>query len=192
MVLAQRTRLFSIAFSLVALGQAALAQEGGGLPTFTGNGSVTQALNTDTGALFDLGSGITMKFPKGLPVGRSRLVTLKKAAKRPSPAQIKKGFAPLGTPVEFSTPIAAGGGDPMELAVGVKNDPRKPGQRLVLAMEIGTLCNDTNKSTKMKNGLCSGWEFYDAEYDGTGRRLVAKLQSTGGLRMVFGLMPEEG
>lgn len=189
---APRTRLLSIALVLIAVGQAALAQEGGGLPTFTGNGSVTQALNTDTGALFDLGSGITMMFPKGLPVGRSRLVTLKKATKRPTASQIKKGFAALGTPVEFSTPISAGGGSPMELAIGVKNDPRKPGQRLVLAMEIGTLCNDTNKSMKLKNGLCSGWEFHEAEYDGAGRRLVAKLQSTGGLRMVFGLMPEGG
>jgi hypothetical protein len=192
MAAAQRTRLFWTALILVALNQAALAQEGGGLPTFTGNGSITQALNTDTGALFDLGSGITMMFPKGLPVGRSRLVTLKKSTKRPNANQITKGFAPLGTPVEFSTPIAAGGGSPMEFAVAVKNDPRKPGQRLVLAMEIGTLCNDTNKSTKMKNGLCAGWEFHDAEYDGTGRRLVAKLQSTGGMRMVFGLMPDEG
>jgi hypothetical protein len=42
----------------------------------------------------------------------------------------------------------------------------------------------------MKNGLCSGWEFVDADYDGTGRRLVAKLTSTGGARMTFGLLPQ--
>jgi len=170
--------------------QVALAQEAGGLPAFTGKGAVTQAINTDTGALFDLGTGITMTFPKGLPVGRSRLVTLKKATKKIAPAQVQKGFAPLGTALEFSTPLSAGGGTPMEIAVAVKNDPRKGGMKLVLAMEIGTLCNETNKSAKLKGGLCSGWEFVDAEYDGAGRRLVAKLQSTGGLRMTFGLLPE--
>jgi hypothetical protein len=166
----------------------ALAQDAS-IPTFTGKGSVTQAINTDTGALFDLGGGVTMMFPKGLPVGRSRLVTLKKAGKAINANAVQKGFAPLGMALDFSTPIAAGGA-PMEVAVPVKNDPRKAGRKLVLAMEIGTLCNDTNKSAKLKNGLCSGWEFIDAEYDGTGRRLVAKLQSTGGLRMVFGLLPE--
>src|SRR4051794_30391074 len=80
------------------------------MPSFTGKGSITQAINTDTGALFDLGSGITMTFPKGLPVGRSRLVTLKKATKKIAPAQVQKGFVPLATPLDFSTPISAGAG----------------------------------------------------------------------------------
>jgi len=190
MVQGKRTRFWAALGICVALTHVALAQDSGP-PTFAGNGTVTQALNTDTGALFDLGSGITMLFPKGLPVGRSRLVTLKKAAKKPTGAQVHKGFSPLGTPVDFSTPIAAGGGKPMVFAVAVKNDPRKAGQRLVLAMEVGTLCNDDNKKFKLKNGLCSGWELIDAEYDGTGRRLVAELQSTGGLRMVFGLVAAE-
>ena len=167
----------------------ALAQDAE-IPTFTGKGSVTQAINTDTGAIFDLGSGVTMMFPKGLPVGRSRLVTLKKASKAVNASAVQKGFSPLGMALDFSTPISAGGGSPMQVAVAVKNDPRKAGRKLVLAMEVGTLCNATNKSSKLKNGLCSGWEFVDAEYDGTGRRLVANLQSTGGLRMVFGLLPE--
>jgi hypothetical protein len=186
----------NVRFAWVALislvcGSAALAQEAaGGIPTYTGKGSVNQAINTDTGAVFDLGGGITMLFPKGLPVGRSRLVTLKKATKKIAPAQVKKGFVPLGTALDFSTPISAGGGSPMEVAVAVKNDPRKAGTKLVLAMEVGTLCNAENKSTKMKNGLCSGWEFTDAEYDSAGRRLVAKLSSTGGFRMTFGLLPQ--
>jgi hypothetical protein len=184
----RNARFACVALISAVCGSAALAQDGA-MPTFTGNGSVNQAINTDTGAIFDLGSGITMTFPKGLPVGRSRLVTLKKATKKIAPAQVQKGFVPLGTALDFSTPIAAGG-SPMEVAVAVKNDPRKVGTKLVLAMEVGTLCNAENKSTKMKNGLCSGWEFVDAEYDGTGRRLVAKLASTGGFRMTFGLLPQ--
>jgi hypothetical protein len=161
-----------------------------GSPTFTGKGSITQAIDGEKGAIFDIGSGITMTFPKGLPVGRSRLVTLKKAAKKPSGAQVQKGFTPIGTAVDFSTPIAAGSA-PMVLAMSQKSDPRKKSsERLVLAMEIGTLCNDQNKSTKQKNGLCSGWELVDADYESAGQRLVARLQSTGGLRLVFGLMSE--
>jgi hypothetical protein len=185
---ARNVRFAGVALIAVVCGGGALAEDA--IPSFTGNGSVTQAINTDTGALFDLGAGITMTFPKGLPVGRSRLVTLKKATKKIAPAQVQKGFVPLGTALDFSTPISAGSGSPMEVAVAVKNDPRKVGTKLVLAMEIGTLCNDTNKNTKMKNGLCSGWEFVDADYDGTGRRLVAKLTSTGGARMTFGLLPQ--
>jgi hypothetical protein len=183
-----RTRLVGATLVSAMFCQAAFAQDAE-IPTFTGKGSVTQAINTDTGALLDIG-GITMLFPKGLPVGRSRLVTLKKATKKIAPAQVQKGFSPLGMPLEFSTPISAGGGKPIEVAVAVKNDPRKSGTRLVLAMEVGTLCNDANKNAKLKGGLCSGWEFVDAEYDGSGRRLVAKLQSTGGLRMQFGLLRE--
>ena len=183
----------NVRFGWVALVSAVLCQvavaEDAALPTFTGKGSVTQAINTDTGALLDIGTGITMLFPKGLPVGRSRLVTFKKATKKINAAQVQKGFSPLGAPLDFNMPISAGGAPPMEVAIAVKNDPRKVGMKLVLAMEVGTLCNDQNKSTKLKNGLCSGWEIVEADYDGTGRRLVAKLQSTGGLRMTFGLVP---
>ena len=172
------------------LASAAFAEEAAA-PTFTGNGSITQAINGDTGAVFDIGSGITMTFPKGLPVGRSRLVTLKKAAKKPSPAQVQKGFSPIGIALDFSTPIAAGGA-PMVLMMTQKSDPRKKSsQRLVLAMEVGTLCNDQNKATKQKNGLCSGWELVDADYESSGQKLVAHLQSTGGMRMVFGLVSAE-
>ena len=184
----------NVRFGWVALLGAVFCQvavaEDAAVPTFTGNGSVTQAINTDTGAVLDIGAGITMLFPKGLPVGRSRLVTFKKATKKITPAQVQKGFSPLGTPLDFNMPISAGGGSPMEVAVAVKNDPRKVGMKLVLAMEVGTLCNDENKHSKLKNGLCSGWELVEADYDGSGRRLVAKLQSTGGLRLVFGLVPQ--
>ena len=53
------------------------------MPTFTGKGKVTEAINGKVGAVFDLGAGITMTFPKGLPVGESRLVTLQKGKALP-------------------------------------------------------------------------------------------------------------
>jgi hypothetical protein len=174
-------------WALIVMASATLVRaEDAGLPRFTGKGSVTQAIDGEQGAILDIGSGITMTFPKGLPVGRSRLVTLKKAAKKPSPAQVQKGFTPISTPVDFSTPISAGSA-PIVLTIAQKTDPRKKSERLVLAVEVGTLCNDQNKSTKQKNGLCSGWELVDAEYDGS-QGLVARLQSTGGMRLVFGLV----
>jgi hypothetical protein len=160
------------------------------MPKFSGTGSVTQAINGDLGAILDIGAGITMTFPKGIPVGRSRLVTFKKASKRPSGNEVQKGFAPIGIPVDFGTPVSAGSA-PIELSEALKSDPRKKSERLVLAMEVGTLCNAENKATKQKNGLCSGWELVDAEYESAGQRLVAKLQSTGGMRLVFGLLPAE-
>jgi hypothetical protein len=176
---------FSFIVTLALVSAAGADEE---MPKFTGNGSITQAIDGTVGAVLDIGSGITMTFPKGLPVGKSRLVTLKKAAKKPSGNQVQKGFVPIGTPVDFSTPISAGD-KPIVLAITQRSDPRKKSERLVLAVEVGTLCNAENKSTKGKNGLCSGWELVDAQYDGAGQRLVANLQSTGGMRLVFGLVP---
>ena len=176
------------AFALVLVSSSALAEEE--MPRFTGNGAITQAINGEVGAILDIGGGLTMTFPKGIPVGRSRLVTFKKAAKKPAGAQVQKGFTPLGTPLEFNMPVSAGGA-PIVVAMPMKADPRKKSERLVLAMEVGTLCNDQNKATKGKNGLCSGWELVDAEFDSAGGQLVAKLQSTGGMRMTFGTVAPE-
>jgi hypothetical protein len=169
-------------------GDEAAAPKGDEMPRYTGKGSITQAINGDVGAILDIGGGVTMTFPKGIPVGRSRLVTMKSAAK-PNGPQVHKGFAPLGTAVEFNTPVSAGRA-PIVVAQALKKDPSKKGSRIVLAMEVGTLCNDDNKKYKLKNGLCSGWEILEASYDAAGAQLIAKLQSTGGLRLVFGLLAE--
>jgi hypothetical protein len=157
------------------------------MPRFTGNGAITQAINGDVGAVLDIGSGLTMTFPKGIPVGRSRLVTFKKSARKPSGAQVQKGFVPLGTPMEFNIPVSAGD-SPIVVSMATKTDPRKKGEKLVLAMEVGTLCTPENKATKGKNGLCSGWELVDANFDPAAGALTAKLQSTGGQRLVFGMI----
>jgi hypothetical protein len=177
-----------VAVSL-ALSSAVLAEDSA-IPTFSGKGAITQAIDGEKGAVLDIGSGITMTFPPGTPVGRSRLVTLKAAAKRPSGSQVHPGFTPIGSAVDFSTPISAGN-QPILFSITQKSDPRKKAERIVVAVEIGTLCNAENKATKGKNGLCSGWEVVDAEYEAAAQRLVARLQSTGGLRLVFGLMPAD-
>ena len=187
LVSSKRFGLLSAAVLLLSAAHTFAEEE---MPRFTGNGSITQAINGDVGAVLDIGAGLTMTFPKGIPVGRSRLVTFKKAAKKPSGAQVKKGFTPIGTALDFNMPVSAGSA-PIILSMASKADPRKKGERLVLAMEVGTLCNDENKSTKGKNGLCSGWEMVDADFDSTAAAVTAKLQSTGGMRMVFGLLSEK-
>jgi hypothetical protein len=163
---------------------------GGAMPTYTGKGKVTEAINGDTGAVFDIGGGITMTFPKGLPVGRSRLVTLQKAGKLPGKLAHSK-FQPVGPSLEFSGAFNTNRA-PIVLAMTSKKDPSKKGMKLVVAMEVGTFCEGANKAHKIKGGLCSGIELQDAEYDSAGQRVVANLRSTGGLRLQFGLVPEEG
>lgn len=162
---------------------------GGGMPTFTGKGKVTEAINGDTGAVFDIGGGISMTFPKGLPVGRSRLVTLKKGGSVPGKLAHPK-FQPLGPGLDFSGAFNTNRA-PIVLAVASKKDPIKKGMKLVVAMEVGSFCEGPNKSHKLKGGLCSGIELHDAEYDSAGARMVANLRSTGGLRLQFGLVPAD-
>lgn len=176
-----------MAVVFLVFGSPAVAQEGG-MPTHEGKGSVTEAIDGDRGAIFDIGGGITMMFPKGLPVGHSRLVTLKKAKKKPTAAQIHDGFKPLGVALEFDGAFNTAG-KPVQLAMSVKNDPTKAGQKIVLAMEVATFCDAHNKAFKLSSGLCSGWEMHEAGYEAG--RIVAKLRSTGGMRMQFGLLPED-
>jgi hypothetical protein len=163
-------------------GSVALAQT----PTFSGKGKVHQAIDSKKGALFDIGGGITMLFPKGLPVGSSRLVTLKKG--RGKATKAAKGFRALGPMLEFDGAFNTAG-KPIVLSVPMKKDPSKAGNRIVLAMEIATFCEGKNKGRKLKSGLCAGWELHDATHEAG--HLVAKLRSTGGMRMQFGLVPED-
>ena len=159
-------------------------------PTFTGRGKVTEAINGDLGAVFDIGGGVVMSFPKGLPVGRSRLVTLQKGAALPAKLVHPKWKA-IGPALSFTGAFNTGD-KPIVLALSSSSNPAKGGLKLVLAVEVGTFCEGPNKAHKLKGGnLCSGFELHDAEYDSAGKRLVANLRSTGGLRMQFGLVPND-
>jgi hypothetical protein len=162
----------------------------GGMQTYSGKGKVTKAVDSDVGAIFDIGGGITLLFPKGLPVGHSRLMTLKFGGKRPAPSQIHKKFKPQGKTLSLDAALNAGR-TPLVLAMSAKKAPRKPGYKLVLAVEEAGFCDDANKRYKIgKSGLCSTWRTVDTEYDSMGERVVAKLYSTGGLRLQFGWIPE--
>ena len=177
--------LVCAASALHALAEDAPAE----MPTFTGKGKVTEAINMDTGAIFDVGGGVTMMFPKGLPVGRSRLVTLQKS--HPLPGKlVHPKWKPLGPALDFSGAFNTSG-KPIVLAMSMKQDPAKTGLKIVLAMEVGSFCEGPNKAFKLKGGLCSGFELHEADYDSSERRVIAKLHTTGGLRMQFGLVPND-
>ena len=166
------------------------APEGSEMPTFTGKGKVNQAINGDLGAVFDIGGGVTMSFPKGLPVGRSRLVTLQKGKGALPGKLVAPKWKPLGPVLDFSGSFTTSR-KPIVLAVAAKKDPVARGMRLVVAMEVGTFCEGEAKAHKLAGGLCSGFELHDAEYDADGKRMVAKLRSTGGHRLQFGLVGEQ-
>jgi hypothetical protein len=162
----------------------------GGLPIYTGKGSVTEAVDTDKGAVFDIGGGYTLLLPKGLPVGHSRLLTFKFSKRKPTPAQIQKGFRRHGKTMDFNGALNAPG-EPIVLRLKMKSAPKKRGQKFVLAMEQVGICSGEGKETKLKHGLCAVWTMVDTEYDTVGRRVIAKLTETGGKRMQLGWIPEK-
>lgn len=175
----------------LALAPTLYAQEEGAMPTFSGKGKVTDAINSKLGAIFDIGGGVTMVFPKGLPVGESRLVTLQKARKSLPSKLVAPKFRGVGPTLDFNGAFNTSR-KPIVLSVPAKKNPAGRGTRLVLAMEIGTFCEGPNKAFKVGAGLCSGFELQDdVHYDEAAGRLVARLRSTGGLRMQFGTVPED-
>ncbi|MBN1654690.1 MAG: hypothetical protein JXA30_13040 [Deltaproteobacteria bacterium] len=176
---------------MFTVSRTATAQENpsGEMPTHTGKGKVTEAVDTKKGAIFDIGGGITILLPQGLPVGSSRVLTLKKAPNRPKPTQIHKRFQRYGETVIFTGALGTAG-KPIVLSMSVKKSPQKSGYKLVLAIEEAGLCSGENKKYNIGKGLCSVWRTVDAEYDASEKRVVAKLTSTGGHRLQFGWIPE--
>lgn len=184
-----RNKLIVLAlFACSLLGASTLRAEGDATPTFTGKGKITDAINGKLGAVFDIGGGVVMRFPRGLPVGESRIVTLEKARSALPGKLVEGGFRGVGPTVSFSGAFTTAN-QPIVLEIASKKDPAGKGHKLVLAMEIGTLCSAENKAFKLKNGLCSGIELHEAEYESGA--MVAKLASTGGMRMQFGLVKAE-
>jgi hypothetical protein len=180
-----------LAVAVLSLPLALAAQETDGtMPVYKGKGKVTEAVDTVTGALYDIGGGITLLLPRGLPIGHSRVLTLKKAKGRFVPSQVHKRFRKHGQTLHFDGALNAPG-NPIILAMAMKREPKKRGYKFVLAMEEAGLCNDANKKYKLGHGLCSVWKTVDTVYQHAAKRVVAKLDATGGMRLQFGWIPEE-
>src|SRR5882672_2854465 len=94
--------IFAYSLASLVLAASLAFAEAPAMSAYTGKGSITQAIDGDIGAIFDIGSGITVVFPKGIPVGHSRILTFQKAKKKITAAQVQQGFAPVGVPLELS------------------------------------------------------------------------------------------
>jgi len=131
-----------------------------------------------------------MTFPKGLAVGRSRLVTLKKGSSLPG-AVVNPKWKPLGPTLDFSGAFNTSGKS-IVLAMESKTDPVKTASSLVVAMEVGSFLRRQKQGIpSSKGGLCSGLR--------AARRPVTTRANAGWsptalhrrLRMQFGLVPHD-
>lgn len=175
----------ALAGMLAAGTLAAQSGEGSaGTPHHQGRGKVTEAVG-QKGAILDIGQGITLHLPPGLPIGSSRVLTFRKAKRNVRPPI--EGFSRVGPTLRFDGALSARS-NPITLSIRTSKVRPKPKHRLVLAVEQAGLCTEENKQHKLPNGLCSTWETAAASHDGTG--LTAELETTGGYRLQFGWMPE--
>jgi hypothetical protein len=191
----------SVALGLIlalAFPAALLAQDGDGdgetptpppptAPTFAGRDSATGPIG-QLGATLELGSGFRVFFPPRLPIGNSRLLTLRTERRAPRPADIARGFIRQGPAVLFDGAINASR-TPLEVSLRVRRLSPRRNMKLVLANEQAGLCTDTNRHLRLSSGLCSTWALIDAQHDAAGGRIVAPLGTPGGMHLVFGWVP---
>jgi len=170
MVVARQATMWVLVGLFVA-SSAALADA---MPTFKGKGKVTDAIDGDKGAIFDIGGGVTMMFPRGIPVGHSRLVTLQKSRKRPPFSLIHAKFKPLGSALQFDGALNTAG-KPIVLSMPMKKDPTRAGTKLVLAMEIATFCEGANKKHKTDKRSMSLSQEAKGDIEGKRRRTLGFL-----------------
>ena len=187
-----RASLLAAGALLLCLGVAAAeddAPEGGaGMPAHTGKHTVSAAIG-QKGARLSLKNGWSLLLPSGLPIGNSRLLTLKVSRRRAKGKEIADGFVPMGPTVEFDGAINATE-SPLLAMYEAKRFRQRRGHRLVLASEYGGFCEGERVGRKLGGGLCAQWRLVDATLDKTAGQLRAKLELPGGHRLQFGSVPE--
>ncbi len=156
-------------------------------PTYSGDREVSELVDADIGAVFELGSGFMMTFPKGIDV--SGVYTLKTTRDRPKSSQIHSDFARHGSTLFFDGALSAST-DPIVVGFSLQREPRRAGLKFVLAVEKEGECEGANAKYELESGMCSHWMVVDTEYDDAAKYMVAKLKNTGGFRLQFGWMPE--
>ena len=156
-------------------------------PTYSGDRQVSELVDSEVGAVFELGSGFMMTFPKGIDV--SGVFTLKTTRDRPKSSQIHADFTRHGSTLFFDGALSATS-DPIVVGFSLQREPHRPGLKFVLAVEVEGECEGANAKYELESGMCSHWTLVDTEYDDALRCMVAKLKNTGGFRLQFGWMPE--
>ena len=184
-------RAFLIAVPMLAtlLGASAIfAQDEPGPvapPTYTGASRATGPASRATGATYELGNGSRMIVPAGLPIG-TRVLNFSNASGFRA-ADVDAHFTRQGPTLSFDGAIDATRA-PVELSIRARGFRLPPRSRLVLAMEVGGICDDTHRH-HISQVLCSTWQVIDAQYDENAGRILATIPSPGGFRLQFGIMP---
>lgn len=162
---------------------------GQGLAEHAGKHSATAAVG-QKGARFTLANGWSLLLPAGLPIGDSRLLTLKVARRRAKGKEVAAGFVPIGPTVNFDGAINATDAPLLALYRAKRFRPRKR-HRLVLASEYGGFCDGERPGRKLPGGLCAAWRLLDAELDREAGVVRARVELPGGHRLQFGSVPLE-
>ena len=158
-----------------------------GPPRTTGRSEATAAVG-QAGMTFELHNKARIVIPPRLPIGSSRRMRFAESRTRPTPAEIAPGFTRIGPVLSFDGAINATS-DPVVVSIRQPADPARRGTRLVIAMEQATVCGEGSRPLEGVTGLCSGWELIDAEWSASEGRLMARLRTPGGHRLVFGTVP---
>lgn len=175
----------SVALLLVSIPVVLLAQQK--IPTYSGDGEVAELVDGDVGVIFDIGSGLTMKFPKG--VNDTGVYTFKKTRERPGSSQVHPDFNRHGPTLYFDGVLRTSA-EPIVVCFGLSREPRREGLKFVLAMEVEGPCEGRYAKYELETGMCSHWVIADTEYDDTNKCMAAELTQTGGFRLQFGWMPQ--
>lgn len=156
-------------------------------PTYSGDREVSELVDAEVGAVFELGSGFVMRFPKGIDI--SGVYTLKTTRDRPNSSQIRSDFTRHGSTLSFDGAIMAKA-DPIVVGFSLQREPHRQGLKFVLAVEKEAECEGANAKYKLESGMCSSWTVVDTQYDDAVKCMIAKVKNTGGYRLQFGWIPE--
>jgi hypothetical protein len=160
-----------------------------GPPTRSGARDATAAVGQD-GMTFELHNKARLFVPPHLPIGSARRMTFAESRDRFVPSEVHSAtpgsrFTRIGPVLSFDGTINATTA-PVVVSIHQPHDPTRAGQRLVLAMEQATICQEGMSHVPGSTSLCSGWDFIDARYDDHAHRLSADMRTPGGYRLVFG------
>jgi hypothetical protein len=118
------------------------------------------------------------------------VLTFSSSRQRLVPAQVHAGFIKQGPTLAFDGAIDTGR-RPLILTIRQRRLAPRAGKRLVLAIEMPGLCDDSNRRYPMGNGLCSTWTVVPAVHDATAGVVRAEIANPGGYRLQFGWVPED-
>ena len=158
------------------------------IPNQSGATEVTAFLDTKKGLRLSLDGGFAFEIPVGTKI--RGVLTFSKTRERPSESLIAKDFKRHGATLVFDgeedslAPQAV-------VAIGIRRQPRRAGQRFVLAMEYSGECTGKARKHPLDDGGCSHWKVFPTEFDEANERVIARLDSVGGHRLQFGWLPAE-